>query len=281
MNDNPFKNKVAVVTGAGGTLCSAMARYLAQKGVKVALLGRTLEKLQVVEQQIKAGGGQAVALAGDVTDENRLQEIHKIVNEMLGSVDILINGAGGNQMEAITNINEFDEKELEGDPDIRGFFNVDMQAFRRVVDINTMGTVIPCQVFAQDMAKKKSGAIINIASMNSYRPLSRVAGYAMAKAGIENFTKWLAAYLAPANIRVNGIAPGFFLNERSRNRLTTEDGGYTPRGQSIIDHTPARRFGEADELIGTMHYLLDPEAAGFVTGITLSVDGGFMAQSGV
>lgn len=281
MNDNPFKNKVAVVTGAGGTLCSAMARYLAQKGAKVALLGRTLEKLQVVEQQITARGGQASSLAGDVTDENRLREVHKIVNELLGPVDFLINGAGGNQMEAITTINEFDEKELDGDNDIRGFFNVDMQAFRRVVEINTMGTVIPCQVFAQDMAKKKSGAIINIASMNSYRPLSRVAGYAMAKAGIENFTKWLAAYLAPANIRVNGIAPGFFLNERSRKRLTTEDGGYTPRGQSIIDHTPARRFGEANELLGTMHYLLDEKAAGFLTGITISVDGGFLAQSGV
>jgi len=281
MNDNPFKNKVAVVTGAGGTLCSAMARYLASKGAKVALLGRTLEKLQVVEQQITARGGEAISLAGDVTDENRLKEIHKTVNEMLGPVDFLINGAGGNQMEAITNINEFDEKELSGDEDVRGFFNVDMQAFRRVVDINTMGTVIPCQIFARDMAKKKSGAIINIASMNSYRPLSRVAGYAMAKAGIENFTKWLAAYLAPANIRVNGIAPGFFLNERSRKRLTTEDGGYTPRGQSIIDHTPARRFGEADELLGTMHYLLDEQAAGFLTGITISVDGGFLAQSGV
>ena len=281
MSDNQFKKKVAVVTGAGGTLCSAMARYLAQKGAKVVLLGRTLEKLQVIEQQITTKGGQAISLAGDVTDENRLREIHKTVNELLGPVDILINGAGGNQMEAITNINEFDEKELEGAEDIRGFFNVNMDAFRQVIDINTMGTVIPCQIFAKDMARKKAGAIINVASMTSYRPLSRVAAYAIAKAGIANFTSWLAAYLAPANIRVNAIAPGFFLNERSRSRLTTKDGGFTSRGQNIINHTPARRFGEADELLGTMNYLLDPEAAGFVTGITIPVDGGFLSQPGV
>ncbi|MGK7393295.1 MAG: SDR family oxidoreductase [Candidatus Cyclobacteriaceae bacterium M3_2C_046] len=254
---------------------------VSQKGAKVALLGRTMEKLLETEQQIKEQGGEAVSLAGDVTDENRLREIHSEVNENFGLVDILINGAGGNQMEAITNINEFDQKELEGEEDIRGFFNIQMNAFRKVIDINIMGTVIPCQIFAEDMAHQKAGAIINIASMTSYRPLSRVAAYAMAKAGIANFTSWLAAYLAPANTRVNAIAPGFFLNEKSRKRLTNEDGSLSSRGQNIINHTPARRFGEADELLGTMHYLLDPEAAGFVTGITIPVDGGFLSQPGV
>lgn len=281
MRETRFDNKVAVITGAGGTLCSVMAKSLATRGAKVALIGRTLAKLEIVEKEIKKAGGFTVSFAGDVTDEKRMMEIHEELGELMGMTDFLINGAGGNQMEAITNINAFNESELDDDRSIRGFFNIQMDAFRNVIEINTMGTVIPCQLFGSDMARKKQGSIINIASMNTYRPLSRVAAYAMAKAGIANFTSWLASYLAPANIRVNAIAPGFFLNDKSRKRLTNEDGSLSLRGQSIIQHTPAARFGDAHELLGAMNYLLDEDASGFVTGITIPVDGGFLAQAGV
>ena len=282
MSLEALKGKVAVVTGAGGTLCSEMARKLAENNIKVALIGRTKEKLVKVEEEIKSEGGTAIALDGDVTDFDRMQEISEIINENLGPAYILINGAGGNQMPAITTINEFEEKELSNeDPDFRGFFNLDMDSFSNVIYVNTMGTVIPCRVFGRDMARNKGGNIINIASMTSYRPLSRVSAYAIAKAGIANFTSWLAAYLAPANIRVNAIAPGFFLNDRNRYRLLKKEGGFTERGASIIRQTPMRRFGEAPELVGSMNWLIDDEASGFVTGITIPVDGGFLSQPGV
>mgnify|MGYP001074909238 CR=1 FL=1 len=282
MINSNLKDKVAVVTGAGGTLCSEMARELARQGIKVALVGRTLEKLQVVEEDITKNGGVAISISLDVSDEKAIIAADQQVTKELGPSYILINGAGGNQMDAITTVNEYDPKELDhNDPDFRGFFNLGMDAFSRVIEINSMGTVIPCQVFGKTMAQNAGGVIINIASMNSYRPLSRVGAYGMAKAAIANFTQWLGAYLAPANIRVNAIAPGFFLNERSKKRLTTEDGGFTARGQSIIDHTPMKKFGTPDQLIGCMNWMIDDQASGFLTGVTVPVDGGFLACSGV
>lgn len=274
-------NKVAVVTGAGGTLCSEMAKNLAQQGYRVALLGRTMEKLKVVEEEIRAADGVALSVSADVADEAAVRRAQEIIEQELGVCSVLINGAGGNQSDALTNIPQYDERELLDDGSVKGFFNLDMKTFQSVVDINTMGTVIPCFVFGRGMAKQKYGNIINFASMTSYRPITKVAAYAMAKNGIVSFTQWLAAYLAPANVRVNGIAPGFFLNDRSRKIMFNDDGSQTERAQNILRQTPLDRFGEAPELIGCMNWLIDERNAGFVTGITVPIDGGFLSSPGV
>jgi hypothetical protein len=274
-------DKIAVVTGAGGTLCSEMAKSLAAQGYKVALLGRTMDKLKAVEEEIKTAGGTAISVSVDVSNEESVKAAKETVEKELGIATVLINGAGGNQNEALTNITEFDERELLGDGSVKGFFNLSMSVFQSVIDINTMGTVIPCFVFGRSMAKEKRGVIINVASMNSYRPLSKVGAYGIAKAGIANFTQWLAAYLAPANIRVNAIAPGFFLNDRSRKIMFNEDGSHTARANSVLSHTPMKRFGEAPELIGCMNWLISNESAGFVTGIVVPVDGGFLSTAGI
>lgn len=272
---------VAVITGAGGTLCSVMAINLAKQGIKVALLGRTLSKLEKVENKINGAGGNAISVAVDVSSQSGLENAREVIHKKLGACSILINGAGGNQFEAITNINEFDERELDASrSDIKGFFNLNMDKFLDVIN-NMMGTVLACKVFGADMAKNGSGCLINLVSMNSFRPLSRVAAYGMAKAGIANFTQWLAAYLAPAGIRVNAVAPGFFLNDNSRKRLLNPDGSYSPRGENIIAHTPMKRFGKANELIGLVNYLIDEKQSSFTTGIVFPVDGGFLACSGV
>lgn len=274
-------DKIAVVTGAGGTLCSEMARNLAAQGYKVALLGRTMAKLKLVEDQISAKGGIALSVSTDVADEASVQAAREIIEKELGTCTVLINGAGGNQPAALTNITEFDERELLDDGSVKGFFNLNMEVFQSVIEINTMGTVIPCFVFGRSMAEKQGGSIINFASMTSYRAISKVAAYSMAKGGIVNFTQWLAAYLAPANVRVNAIAPGFFLNDRSRQIMYHEDGSQTERATNILRQTPLKRFGEATELIGCMNWLIDDQAAGFMTGVTIPVDGGFLASPGV
>lgn len=278
---NTNNDKIAVVTGAGGTLCSVMAINLAAQGYKVALLGRSIEKLKAVENEIIASGGIAISVSADVADEAAVNAAKNTVEKDLGICSVLINGAGGNQPEALTNTSEFDERELLDDSPVKGFFNLSMDVFSSVIKVNTMGTVIPSFVFGKSMAKQKQGVIINIASMNSYRPLTKVGAYGIAKAGITNFTQWLAAYLAPANIRVNAIAPGFFLNDRSRKIMFNEDGSHTARAKSVLSHTPLKRFGEAPELVGCMNWLINDEAAGFVTGIVVPVDGGFLSSSGV
>jgi NAD(P)-dependent dehydrogenase (short-subunit alcohol dehydrogenase family) len=275
------KNNVAVVTGAGGTLCSAMAKELAKKGYKVVLIGRTLDNLKAIEAEITNTGGTAISICADVTDEKSVKDANKVVLSEFGACTLLINGAGGNQFDAITTVNEFDPKEIGNTNEVRGFFNLNMDVYRSVVDINTMGTVIPSFVFGKEMAVNGGGSIINFASMNTYRPLSRVGAYAMAKAGVSNFTQWLASYLAPANIRVNAIAPGFFLNEKSQKRLQNEDGTLSARGENIIGLTPMKRFGEANELIGCMKWLVDDKESGFVTGVTIPIDGGFLSNAGV
>lgn len=278
---NDMTDKIAVVSGAGGTLCSAMAKDLAQQGYHVALLGRTLEKLKAVEAEIKAAGGTALSVATDVADEASVTAAQRTIADQLGPCSLLINGAGGNQSDALPDIAEFDERELEDDGGVKGFFNLNMEVFQSVIDINTMGTVIPCHIFGRAMAKQRRGNIINFASMTSYRPITRVAAYAMAKNGIVSFTQWLGAYLAPANVRVNAIAPGFFLNDRSRKIMFHDDGSQTERAQNIMRQTPLKRFGEAEELIGCMNWLISEQNAGFVTGITVPVDGGFLSSPGV
>lgn len=276
------KDKVAVVTGAGGTLCSAVAIDLAGQGYKVALVGRNLDKLQATESRITEAGGVCTCFSADVKELEQVTDLHRHVLETLGKCTVLINGAGGNQADALTTINRFDPRELEGGQEnLRGFFNLDMERFLDVVNVNVMGTVIPSQVFAADMVEQGGGSIVNFASMNTYRPLSRVPAYALSKAGISNFTQWLAAYLAPAHVRVNAVAPGFFLNDRSRKLLLTPDGGYSERGGNIIRQTPLARFGEAEDLLGCINWLIDDEKAAFVTGITVPVDGGFLSDSGL
>jgi hypothetical protein len=283
MNSSCFEGKTAVVTGAGGTLCSAVARELARQGARVALLGRTLASLESIAAEIRAAGGTALPVACDVIDPAAVERARATVTRELGACHFLINGAGGNQPDAVTTLTEFAPSEIAADKPAgqRGFFDLSLTKFDDVVRINTLGTVIPCQVFGREMAALGRGSILNFASMNSYRPLTRVPAYAMAKAGVVNFTQWLAVYLAPANIRVNGVAPGFFVNERSRKILMTPEGGLTARGQNVMGHTPLKRFGEAGELLGAVCWLLDDERAGFVTGVTLPVDGGFLASAGI
>ena len=283
MADTCFEGQVAVVTGAGGTLCSEIAKELARRGAKVALLGRTLAALEKVAGEIAAAGGVALPVAADVTDAAAVEAARQAVTARLGPCRFLLNGAGGNQAAATTTTTVFDPAELaDGRPDgMRGFFDLGLDAFDAVVRANTLGTVIPSQIFGREMAALGRGTILNFASMNSYRPLTRVPAYAMAKAGVVSFTQWLSVYLAPAGIRVNAVAPGFFVNDRSRKILMTPEGGLTARGENVMRHTPMGQFGEARDLLGCVLWLLNDEQAAFVTGITVPVDGGFLAASGV
>lgn len=281
---NPyFENKVAVVTGAGGVLCSVIAKDLADKGAKVVLIGRTRDKLEKVAAEIEANGGTCMIMPADVTDEAAIQSIADTVLETWGPCSFLINGAGGNNNKAITTNFHYEKEELsEEKPEgMVGFFDLDMNVFESVLKINTLGTVIPTRVFARQMAAVGNGNIINFASMNSYRPLTRVPAYAMSKAAIVNLTQFLATYFAPAGIRVNAVAPGFFINDRSIKILGSPETGLTKRGASVMSHTPMQQFGDPKELVGCVSWLLDDQGASYVTGITVPVDGGFLAHSGI
>ena len=284
------KDRVAVVTGAGGTLCSVIAAHLAELGAKVVLVGRTCEKLEKVACGIAASGGVCRIEPADVTDEAATRDMAERIASEWGPCRFLINGAGGNNVKAMPTRIHFCEKDLcasaslregESQPSDRGFFDIDMEAFKSVLEINTLGTVIPSRIFALQMAKAGGGAILNFGSMNTYRPLTRVAPYAMSKAAIANWTMFFAQYMAPAKVRVNAVAPGFMVNERSRQYLMTPDGGLSPRGEQVMHHTPMGRFGEAQDLLGCVDWLLDDARSAFVTGITVPVDGGFLASAGV
>ena len=281
-----FQDKVAVVTGAGGTLCSAIAKHLASLGCKVVLVGRTREKLEKVAEAIaKNGGARNYRIEpADVTDEAAIQDMAARLLADWGPCRFLVNGAGGNNPAAMPTRLRFCEKDLSATADAasdRGFFDIDMEAFKSVLEINTLGTVIPSRAFGLQMARAGGGAILNFASMNTYRPLTRVAPYAMSKAAIANWTQFFAQYMAPAHVRVNAVAPGFMVNERSRKYLCTPDGGLSARGEQVRAHTPMGRFGAADDLLGCVEWLLDDTRAAFVTGITVPVDGGFLASAGV
>lgn len=282
MNQSGEK-KIAVVTGGGGTLCSEIAIRLALDGITVFLVGRTEEKLVKTAEKIRQTGGVPAEIAVcDVTDAAEIASLAERV-AAAGGCDYLINGAGGNDVRAMPTITKYDPRELTGMlPDgERGLYDIDMKAFERVLKINTMGTVIPTMEFAKQMIRKGGGSVINFASMNTYCPLTRCFAYAMSKAAIANLTQSFAAYYAPAHIRINAVAPGFMVNERSKNYLGTVEEGLTMRGESVIAHTPMGRFGTAGDLIGCVKWLLDDEAAGFVTGITVPVDGGFLTLGGV
>ena len=281
--DKYFEDKVAVVTGAAGTICSEVAKDLASLGMTVVLVGRTIEKLQKVEEEINAKGGKATAMACDVTDKASTEELAAKVIEKFGKCDYLVNGAGGNNSKAVPKIVAFDPRELEEDrpEDIVGLYNVDMEAFEKVILTNTMGSVYPMLAFAKYMAKQGSGSIVNFASMNTYCPLTKNFAYAMSKAAVANFTQSFAAYFANAGIRINAVAPGFVVNERTKTVLGTPETGLTKRGQDVIDHTPTKKFGEAHDMCGCVRFLLDERMSSFVTGVTIPVDGGFLTLSGV
>ena len=277
-----FIGKTAVVTGAGGTLCSEIAINLAKEGAKVFLIGRTEEKLKKVYDTITQQGNVAFVYPCDVTDEAAVNVLAEEVAKQ-GGCDILINGAGGNNVKAMPTITAFDQRELGGtlQEGARGLYDIDLSAFRSVLDINIMGTVIPTLAFSKQMIKNGGGSVINFASMNSYCPLTRCFAYAMSKASITNLTQSLAAYFAKANVRINAVAPGFMVNERSKTYLGTVEEGLTKRGEQVISHTPMGRFGQASDLIGCVNWLLDEQNAAFVTGITVPVDGGFLTLGGV
>lgn len=266
-----LSGKTAVVTGGAGVLCAAMCRALAAAGVKVAVLDVDTEAAESLAAEIRATPAQAIGVTCNVLEKESLEAAAREVLAKFGRVDILINGAGGNKSAATTNPEQ-------------AFFDLPVEALRWVFDLNLMGTILASQVFGRLMAGQKSGVILNISSMNAFRPLTRIAAYSAAKAGVSNFTQWLAVHMAQEyspEIRVNAIAPGFFLTEQNRFLLTEKGTGLlTPRGQSIIGHTPLKRFGTPEDLLGVLLWLVSPAAA-FVTGIVVPVDGGFSAFSGV
>jgi NAD(P)-dependent dehydrogenase (short-subunit alcohol dehydrogenase family) len=265
-----LKEKTAVITGGTGVLGQSMAKGLSGAGAAVAILGRRKDAAEKLANEIIASGGKALAVAADVLNEPQLTLAHDLIRKELGPVDILVNAAGGNQPGAVIM------------PD-KTFFDLDLNAFQQVIDLNLIGTVLPTQIFSSDMATRKKGVIINIASMAAFRPLTRVAGYSVSKAAVENFTQWMAVEMAKKfgeGIRVNAISPGFFLTEQNRALLTTSDGAYTPRGQAAINQTPFGRFGKPEELIGTLIWLCS-DASAFVTGVNIPVDGGFNVFCGV
>lgn len=267
MNLFSLQNKTVLITGATGVLGAAMSRGLAQAGARVVLLARKAEALKKLKDEI---GAQAMTVQADVLKEDELRSAHKKVHETFGPIDILVNTAGGNLKDAVIT------------PD-QTFFDLKIPAFQEVVDLNLTGTVLPTQIFGKDIIDKKQGVIINISSMTAYRPLTRVVGYAAAKAAVTNFTEWLAIELATKygeGIRVNAIAPGFFLTEQNRELLTNKDGSLTARGNTIVQQTPFKRFGTPDELVGTLIWLCS-DASKFVSGTVIPVDGGFNAYAGV
>ena len=266
-----IKDKVVVVTGGGGVLCGEMALALGQAGAKIAILDLLEPAAVKMAEQITADGGTAIGVKCNVLDKDSIAAAQETVVSKLGAVDVLINGAGGNKKEATTS------------PDL-SFFDLPAEAIQFVFDLNFIGTLLPTQVFGKAMADSGTGIILNVSSMNAFRPLTKIAAYSAAKAAVSNFTQWLAVHVCQnysKDIRVNAIAPGFFLTEQNRFLLTDEKtGDLTPRGKTIVDHTPMGRFGEAGELVGTVVWLLS-DAAKFVTGVVVPVDGGFSAFSGV
>jgi NAD(P)-dependent dehydrogenase (short-subunit alcohol dehydrogenase family) len=265
------KGKVIVITGGGGVLCGTMATALAQAGAKIAVLDIDEVAAAEVADEIISSQGQAIAVKCDVLDKESLGRAREKINSEFGQVDILINGAGGNKKEATTS------------PEL-SFFDLPSDAIRFVFDLNFLGTLLPTQVFGRQMAEKGGGIILNISSMNAFRPLTKIPAYSAAKAAVSNFTQWLAVHMCQnysKDIRVNAIAPGFFLTEQNRFLLTDEKTGeLTSRGRTIIEHTPMGRFGQPEDLIGTVMWLLS-DAAKFVTGVVVPIDGGFSAFSGV
>ena len=278
-----LSGKVAVVTGAGGVLCSSFAEALAECGAKVAVLDLRLEAAETVANRINANGGTARAYACNVLDKESLNAAKAAIDTELGACSILINGAGGNNPKGTTTKEYLDVEDLDPETtkDITTFFDLDPKGIEFVFNLNFLGTLLPTQVFARDMAKQADPVIINVSSMNAFRPLTKIPAYSGAKAAVSNFTQWLAVHFAKVGIRCNAIAPGFFVTDQNRALLMNPDGSLTPRSQKILAATPMGRFGEPDELLGTLLWLVNAKASGFVNGVVIPIDGGFAAYSGV
>jgi NAD(P)-dependent dehydrogenase (short-subunit alcohol dehydrogenase family) len=269
-----LSGRVAAITGAGGELCGAMAQALGQMGVSIAVLDLALDKAEARAESIRRDGGKAVAIRCDVVNPNEVQQACEAVTRLYGPADILINGAGGNDPRGSTS-HEFHEPSAGSPPGVQSFFDLDPAAFRRVFDLNFFGTFVVTQAFSRGMVDQGRGSIVNISSMSAFRPLTKVGPYSAAKASVSNFTQWLAVHFARTGVRVNALAPGFFLTEQLRFlHFDPETGEPTARARSVIAHTPMGRYGNPDDLIGPLVWLLS-DAARFVTGAVVPVDGGF------
>lgn len=277
-----LKDKVAVITGGGGVLCSGFAKTLAKQGVKVAVLDLNEAAAQAVADEINADGGIAIAVGCNVLEPESMQKARDVIAEKLGTCDILLNGAGGNNPKGTTTKETLEKIDLiEKDENVKTFFDLDPQGISFVFNLNFLGTLIPTQIFARDMAMKDDSCIIMVTSMNAFRPLTKIPAYSAAKAAVANFTQFMAVHFAEMGIRVNAIAPGFFSTQQNKSLLWNEDGTPTARTGKILAATPMGRFGEPEELSGALLFLCDKEYSGFVTGTTIAVDGGFNAYSGV
>ena len=272
-----YTGKVVVITGAAGLICSAMARAFAQSGAKVAALDLNEEAVKALANELKAEGLTCEGYKANVLEPAALEEVHQAVLADLGPCDILVNGAGGNNPRATTD-NEYQHEAKEGG---KSFFDLDASGVDFVFKLNFQGTLLPTQAFAKDMVEKKSGVILNISSMNAYTPLTKIPAYSAAKAGISNFTQWLATHFAGTGIRCNAIAPGFLVSAQNRALLFNEDGTPTARSAKILNGTPTGRYVDADELLGATLFLCDNKAASAITGVVLPIDCGFAAYSGV
>lgn len=272
-------SRLVVITGAGGVLCSTIAKAYAKAGCSVALLDLNVENAAKVVDEITAAGGTAKAYGVNCLDKAGMQAVKEKINADMGKCDILINGAGGNNPKGTTSNDYFSMADMEN-PDVKSFFDLDGDGVDFVFKLNFLATFLTTQVFAKDMVEK-GGNIVNISSMNAFKPLTRIPAYSGAKAAVSNFTEWLAVHFASAGIRVNAIAPGFFVTKQNYNLLYNSDGSETDRSKKILSNTPMRRFGKPEELLGTLMWLTDDTAASFVTGIVVPIDGGFSAYSGV
>lgn len=281
LNEN-LKGRVAVITGGGGVLCSGFAKDLASFGVKVAVLDLREDAAQKVVDEINADGGTALAVGCNVLEAESLENARQKINSALGTCDLLINGAGGNSPLGTTTKDTLEFSDLaEKAEGVKTFFDLDAKGIEFVFNLNFLGTLLTTQCFAKDMVGKEHACILNISSMNAYRPLTRIPAYSAAKAAVSNFTQFMAVHFADVGIRVNAIAPGFFSTNQNKTLLFNEDGSLTARSNKIISHTPLRRFGVPSDLTGALIFLCDEEYSGFITGVILPVDGGFSAYSGV
>jgi NAD(P)-dependent dehydrogenase (short-subunit alcohol dehydrogenase family) len=277
---NDLSGKVCVITGGGGVIGSAMVKAMASVGVKVAIADLNKETAERVAAEIsKEYNAEVIGVEANVLDKESLIKAKAVINEKLGDIDLLINGAGGNHPTATTKVEQMDENSLDHLEDT--FYGLEMDGFDKVFALNFKGTLLPSMVFTTDMLKNKKGVVLNVSSMNSYKPLTKIPAYSAAKASINNFTEWLSVHLAKVGVRVNAIAPGFFITDQNRFLvLDKETGGFSPRGQKIVNNTPMGKFGEPEDLQGATLFLLS-DVSSFITGIVVPVDGGYSAFGGV
>lgn len=277
-----LKGRVAVVTGGGGVLCSGFSKDLARQGMKVAVLDLRLDAAEKVAKEIRDEGFEAVGIACNVLEKESLESAREIVNKTFGTCDLLLNGAGGNHPSGTTTKDKLELSDLtEKAEGVKTFFDLDAKGIEFVFNLNFLGTLLTTQCFARDMVGKENAAIINVSSMNSYKPLTRIPAYSAAKAAVSNFTQFMAVHFSDVGIRVNAIAPGFFSTNQNKTLLYNDDGSLTARSEKILAHTPLGRFGVTADLSGTLLFLSDETYSGFVTGVIIPVDGGFSAYSGV